>query len=82
MTIGSTRLSMSILHSMNMITGVIIARTPYILNSTNDDIRSQEIYLLNIDVVAGGEDADGDETGDDGARSRLSMSGGGSARSS
>ena len=82
MTIGSTRLSMGIFHSMNMITGVIIARTPYILNSTNDDIRSQEIYLLNVDVVAGGKDADGDEAGDDGARSRSSMSYGGRARNS
>ena len=73
---------MSILHSMNMITDVIIDHTPYRLNNTNDDIRSQEIYLLNIDVVAGGEDADGDEAGDDGVRSRSSMSGGGRARSS
>ena len=67
---------------MNMITGVSIARTPHRLNSTNDDIRSQEIYLLNVDVVTGGEDADGDEDGDDGARSRSLMSSGGRARSS
>ena len=73
---------MSILYSMNMITSVSIARTPHRLNSTNDDIRSQEIYLLNIDVVAGGEDADGDEVGDDGARSRSSMSSGGRAQNS
>ena len=73
---------MSILHSMNMITGVSIARTTHRLNSTNDDIRSQEIYLLNVDVVAGGKDADGDEAADDDARSRSSMSGGGRAQSS
>jgi hypothetical protein len=73
---------MSILHSMNIITGVSIARTPHRLNSTNDDIRTQGIYLLNVDVVAGGEDADGDEAGDDGVRSRSSMSGRGRARSS
>ena len=73
---------MSILHSMNMITGVSIARSPHILNSTNDGIRSQGIYLLNVDVVAGGKDADGDEAGDDGVRLRSSMSGGGRAQSS
>jgi hypothetical protein len=55
---------------MNMITGVSIARTAHGLNSTNNDIRSQGIYLLKVDVVTGGED----EAGDDGARSRLSMS--------
>jgi hypothetical protein len=69
---------MSVLHSINMITGVSIAHTSHRLNSTNDDIRSQGIYLLNVDVVAGGEDADGD----DGSRSRSSMNGGGRARSS
>jgi hypothetical protein len=53
-----------------MTTGVSIARTPHRLNNTNDDIRTQGIYLLNIDVVAGGENADGDKAGDDGARSR------------
>jgi hypothetical protein len=67
---------------MNMITGVSIARTPHRLNSTNDDIRSQGIYLLNVDAVASGEDADGDIAGDDGTRSRSSMSGGGRTRSS
>ena len=67
---------------MNMITGVSIARTTHRLNSTNDDIRSQEIYLLNVDVVAGDKDADGDEVGDDGVRSRSSMSSGGRARNS
>jgi hypothetical protein len=67
---------------MNMITGVSIAHTPHRLNSTKDDIRSQGIYLLNVDVVAGGEDADGDIAGDDGTRSRSSMSGGGRAQSS
>jgi len=65
---------------MNMITGVSIDGTPYRLNSTNDDIRSQEIYLLNVNVVAGDKDADGDKVGDDGARSRSSMSSGGRAR--
>ena len=67
---------------MNMITSVSIARTPHRLNSTNDDIRSQEIYLLNVNVVAGDKDADGDKVGDDGARSRSSMSSGGRARNS
>jgi hypothetical protein len=43
-----------------MITSVSIARTPHRLNSTNNDIRSQGIYLLNVDVTASGEDADGD----------------------
>jgi hypothetical protein len=65
-----------------MITGVSIARTSHRLNNTNDDIRSKGIYLLNVDVVAGGEDTDEDEDGDDGARLRSSMSGGGRAQSS
>jgi hypothetical protein len=67
---------------MNMITSGSIAHTPHRLNSTNNDIRSQGIYLLNVDVIVGGEDADGDKAGDDGARLRSSMSGGGRARSS
>jgi hypothetical protein len=65
-----------------MTTSVSIACTPHRLNSTNDDIRTQGIYLLNIDVVAGGENAYGDKASDDGARLRSSMSGGGRARSS
>jgi hypothetical protein len=61
---------------MNKITSVRITRTPYRLNNTSDNIRSREIYLLIVDVVVGGGDVDSDEVGDDGARSRLSISGG------
>ena len=65
-----------------MTTGVSIARTPNRLNSMNEDIRTREIYLSIVDVIAGDGDIEGDEAGDDGTRSMSSLSGGGRARSS
>jgi hypothetical protein len=71
------------LHSMNTITGVSLARTPDRLDSMNEDIRSRGLYLPIVVVVAGGGDADGD---DDvrlrSSKTRSSMSGGGRAQSS
>ena len=61
-----------------MTTGVSIARTPNRLNSMNEDIMTQGLYLPTVAVVVG----------DDGTRSTLksssksSMRGGGRARSS
>jgi len=48
----------------------------------NEDIRTREIYLSIVDVIAGDGDIEGDEAGDDGTRSKSSMRGGGRARSS
>ena len=62
-----------------MTTGASIARTPNRLNLMNEDIRTREIYLSIVDVIAGDGDIEGDEAGDDGTRS-MSMSGGGRAR--
>ena len=64
-----------------MTTGVSIARTTNRLNSMNKDIRTREIYLSIVDVIAGDGDVEEDEAGDDGTRSMSSMSGG-RARSS
>jgi len=58
---------------MNNITSASMARTPHGLNNTNNNIRPD----LSIgDVVAGGGDTYDDEAGDDGTRSRSSLSGG------
>ena len=48
----------------------------------NEDIRTREIYLSIVDVIAGDGDVEGDEAGDNGTRSMSSLSGGGRARSS
>jgi hypothetical protein len=81
---GWTRLNMysklawqiNILHSIsiNMIIIVSITRTLNRLDIMNDKIRSREWYLTIVDVVDGGGNADGV---DDGAKSRSSMSSGG-----
>jgi hypothetical protein len=81
---GWTRLNMysklawqiNILHSIsiNMIIIVSITRTLNRLDIMNDKIRSREWYLTIVDVVDGGGNADGV---DDRAKSRSSMSSGG-----
>jgi len=68
---------MSMLHSMNTITDVSITRTPDRLDCMNKENWSRELYLLVVDVVVGGGDADGDEADGDVSMSRSSMSGGG-----
>ena len=79
--------SNNILHSINMTTGVSIARTPNRLNSMNEDIRTRGLYLPTVAVVVGDADG-GDRTRSTSkslmlkSSSKSSMRGGGRARSS
>jgi hypothetical protein len=82
MTNSRTRLSITCIlarfnSSINITTGVNIARTPVRLNSWKKDIGPRDVYLLTVarDDVTGDGNADGGDA-------RSSMSGGGRARSS